>query len=106
MYFLIGRIVDWLTRKLAGPVFRGFFRAVKACPPLFAIAAGAGFGLGGWLTLLANDPDPVRRLALRVAGFICLAFYGLAEAVFVVKYSSGTWSKFCDDCQSQFRDQE
>jgi hypothetical protein len=105
MYFLIGRFVNWLTQRLTRPVFRGFFRAVKAFPPLFSIVAGGGLGVGCWLTWLLHDPDPTRQLLIRLAGIICLGFYGWLEAVFIFKAWTGGWGEFCDRCQQLIDEQ-
>ena len=105
MYFLIGRLVDWLTQRLTRPLFRAFFLAAKACPPLFAIVAGIGLGIGGWLTWFLDDPDPSRQVLIRIAGVICIGFYGWLEALFLIKSWNGTWSAFCDWCRHQIEQQ-
>lgn len=104
MYFLIGRIVDWLTQRLTRPVFRVFFQAAKVCPPLFAVVAGIGLGIGCWLTLFLRDPDPTRQLLIRIAGVICIGFYGWLEALFVIKSWNGSWGAFCDWCRNLVED--
>lgn len=103
LIYLIGRLEDWLTERTSKPAGRGFFRAVKACPPLFAIVAGIGFGC--WLTWLFHVPDPMLQILIRGVGVICLGFYGWLEALFVIKAWTGGRSEFCDRCWNEIDQQ-
>jgi len=90
---------------LVAAVGRGFFRAVKAFPPLFLVVVAAGLGLGVFLVFFASDPNLFKIIVVRIIGAACLVFYGVLLWLFIARQRGKAWDATCDYCLLLFSGQ-
>jgi hypothetical protein len=77
-------------------IVRGFFRAAGAHPSLFFLFIAPGLATGAFLVCFAPGLSPHESFLSRVAGAICLLFYGTLLLFFIRKQQTGGWREACD----------
>jgi hypothetical protein len=92
----------YVPKVVVNAAGRGFFRAVRAFPSLFALIMAVGIGFGVWICATELDdpqariPEPLKFWLWKGFGVLCLAFYSALSCLFIWKYLRGTWDEFCD----------
>jgi len=76
-------------------------RNVFTCTFVLFVLAGIAAGI---LLVALGDPIPRKDHFLKVAGGVCIVFYGTLLTVFIKKIRAGTWGAACDYLKLLFSD--